>query len=54
MDSRSPVCALIWIGGYLFGRLWRRWPAYLVTTPIFLVALFVFFENFARLVPANV
>ena len=38
----------------LAGRFWRRWPAYLLGTPVFLVVLFVFFENFARLLPANV
>jgi sortase A len=48
------VCALLWAGGYAFGRRWRRWPAYLVTAPFFLLALFVFFENFARFVPANI
>ena len=30
------------------------WIAYLVGAPIFLVVLFVFFENFARLLPANI
>ncbi|MEM8904086.1 MAG: class E sortase [Actinomycetota bacterium] len=59
-SSRVPVviwglvCALLWIGGWLLGRTWRRWPAYAVTTPFFLVALFVFYENVSRLLPANV
>ena len=35
-------------------RYWKRLPAYLLGAPVFLVALFVFFENFARLLPANV
>ena len=35
-------------------KYWKRLPAYLVGSPIFLVTLFVFFENFARLLPANV
>jgi sortase A len=48
------VCVLIWAAGFAFGRKWRRWPAYLVTAPFFLLALFVFFENFARFVPANI
>jgi sortase A len=48
------VCAAIWIGAYWIGRKWRRWPAYLVATPFFLLALFIFFENFARFVPANI
>jgi len=38
----------------LLGRLWRRWPVYLLGTPVFLFVLFVFFENISRLLPANV
>ena len=41
---------LVW----LWSRYWRKWPAYILGTPVFLVVLFVFFENFARLLPANV
>jgi sortase A len=48
------IAALIWLGGWLFGRAWRRWPAYLLTAPVFLVVLFLFYENVARLLPANV
>jgi hypothetical protein len=36
------------------GRLWRKWPSYLIASPVFLVVLFVFFENVSRLLPANV
>ena len=43
----------VWLLTWLVGRKWKRWPAYLVGTPIFLVVLFVFFENFSRLLPAN-
>ena len=39
--------------GLLLGKLWRKWPAYLVGLPVFLVVLFFFFENFSRLLPAN-
>ncbi len=59
-SSRVPVvvwgliCALLWTGGWLLGRTWRRWPAYAVTAPFFLVSLFVFYENISRLLPANV
>ena len=35
-------------------RYWKRLPSYLLGAPVFLVALFTFFENFARLLPANV
>ncbi|MGH9185548.1 MAG: class E sortase [Acidimicrobiales bacterium] len=47
------ICALIWLAAWLIGRKWRRWPAYLIGLPIFVVALFIFFENFSRLLPAN-
>lgn len=59
-ESRAPavawgiVCALVWFAGYALGRGWRRWPAYAATAPVFLLALFVFFQNFARFVPANI
>lgn len=45
----------VWLGAWAIGR-WsgRRWTAYLIGTPIFLVVLFMFFQNFARLLPANV
>jgi sortase A len=49
------IAACIWLAAWAVGR-WtgRRWTAYLVGAPVFFVALFVFFENFARLLPANV
>jgi sortase A len=47
------VCAAIWLATYLASRRWRKAIAYAVGTPIFLVFLFFFFENFARLLPAN-
>ncbi len=49
------LAASIWLAAWAVGR-WsgRRWTAYIVGTPIFLVALFLFFENVARLLPANV
>jgi sortase A len=58
--SRTPavlwgaVAAAIWAGGWVFGRVWRRWPAYALTAVPFLIVLFVFYENVARLLPANV
>ena len=49
------LCAAIWLATWWLSRLWDRWwMAYLVGTPIFLGALFVFFENFARLLPSNI
>ncbi len=47
------ACALIWVAAWLLGQLWRKWPAYLVCLPLFLVVLFFFFEEFSRLLPAN-
>jgi sortase A len=48
------LAALVLVGTWLLGRVWKRWPAYLVGAPVFLVVLFFFFENFSRLLPANV
>jgi sortase A len=47
------ACALIWVAAWLLGKLWRKWPAYAVALPVFLVVLFFFFEDFSRLLPAN-
>jgi sortase A len=47
------ACALIWVAAWLLGKLWRKWPAYVVGLPVFVVVLFFFFENFSRLLPAN-
>ena len=47
-------CLLVAIAAWIVGQLWRKWPSYLLATPLFLILLFVFFENFARLLPANI
>ena len=47
------ACACIWLAAWLLGKLWQRWPAYLLCLPLFLLMLFFFFENFSRLLPAN-
>ena len=47
------LCGAIWLFAWALGRLWRRWPAYLVGLPFFLVGLFFFFEEFSRLLPSN-
>jgi sortase A len=51
----AAVCAAIAVAVWLLARLWRRMRGlvYGVGTAVFLVALFVFFENFSRLLPAN-
>ena len=49
------LAALVWAVTWLVARSWqRRWLAYLLGAPVFFVILFVFFENVARLLPANV
>jgi sortase A len=61
-DSTARTPALLWglltalvgLGIWQLGRRWRFWPAWLVGTPVFLLVLFVFFENFSRLLPGNV
>ncbi len=47
------ACALVWFLAWAVGRKWRKWPSYAIALPFFLVLLFVFFENFSRLLPAN-
>jgi sortase A len=61
-DSSALAPAILWgvvaaaVAGitYGLGRAWRRWPAYLLGVPAFLVVLFVCFEYVGRLLPANV
>ncbi|MEO7429594.1 MAG: class E sortase [Acidimicrobiales bacterium] len=47
------LCAAIWLLAWALGRKWRKWPAYAIGLPFFLVALFYFFEEFSRLLPSN-
>jgi sortase A len=47
------LCGAIWLLAWLLGRLWRKWPCYLLGFPFFMVALFFFFEEFSRLLPSN-
>lgn len=49
------VAATVWLTAWGIGR-WsgRRWTTYALSVPVFLVALFMFYENVARLLPANV
>jgi sortase A len=47
------LAALVWLATRTASKRWRKWPAYFAGTPVFLVVLFVFFENFSRLLPAN-
>jgi sortase A len=49
------VCGLIWLSAWAVGKVRRplKWPAYGVGVLPFAVTLFYFFEEFARLLPAN-
>ncbi|MBW3626750.1 MAG: class E sortase [Actinobacteria bacterium] len=47
--AAGAVALLVW----LVGRRWRRWPAYLLGAPAFLVVLAMFFESLSRLLPAS-
>ncbi|MGQ0744121.1 MAG: class E sortase [Acidimicrobiales bacterium] len=49
------LAALVWMATWLVARSWRRpWLAYALGAPVFFVVLFVFFENVALLLPANI
>jgi sortase A len=48
------LAAVVFFGTWYIGHRWRRWPSYLIGTPVFLFVLFFFFENVARLLPANI
>jgi sortase A len=48
------AAGLAWLATWALSRLWRRWPSYAIGAPVFLVLLFLFFENFSRLLPANI
>jgi len=49
----AAITAAVGVAIWALSRRINRWLAYLVGAPVFLVALFVFFENFSRLLPAN-
>ncbi|HUP85329.1 MAG TPA: class E sortase [Acidimicrobiales bacterium] len=48
------LAAFVWLVTWLLSKRWGRLTAYAMGVPVFVVVLFVFFENFARLLPANV
>ena len=47
------AAAAVALFAWAAGRVWRKWPAYLIATPGFLVLLFFFFHEASRFVPAN-
>lgn len=64
--ARTPIalwgllCAAIWLAAWVLARfvLGRRarlirWSPYVLGAPLFLIALFVFFEHFVKLLPSN-
>jgi sortase A len=61
-DSSAAVPTVLWgaiaaaiaIGAMVGARRWRRWASYAIALVPFLVALFVFFEQLARLLPPTV
>lgn len=57
--SKTPVAVwaaitfLVGLAIALLARLFNRWVVYGLGSPVFLIVLFIFFENFSRLLPAN-
>jgi sortase A len=50
------AAAFVWFVAWWFARNrrpLRKWLTYGAFAPVFFVALFIFFENFSRLLPAN-
>ena len=47
------AAAMIWLAAWFVGRAWRKWPSYFLAFPLFMVTLFIFFENFYALLPAG-
>lgn len=48
------IAAVIFVLILVIAKRWRKWPTYIIGAPIFLIALFFFFENFSRLLPSNI
>ena len=48
----AALALMVWFATWYGARRWHRLPAYVVGTPVFLVVLFVAYENIARLLPA--
>ena len=47
------LAAAIWLITWLLSKRWGRVPAYAMGAPVFFAVLFIFFENFARVLPGN-
>jgi len=49
------LALIVWLATWLVARSWSRpWIAYAMGAPVFFIVLFVFFENVALLLPANI
>jgi sortase A len=48
------LTAVIGVLVWLASKRWRRLWAYVLGAPVFFIALYVFFENVSRLLPANI
>jgi sortase A len=48
------LTALIGLVIWLVSRRWKRLWSYVIGAPVFFIALYVFFENVSRLLPANI
>ncbi len=57
-EERTPtiiwgfITSFIVIAGLIAARMWRRWPAYILTAPFFFGSLFVCFTHLDKLLPA--
>ena len=47
------ACTAVALAAWWVGRRWRRWPSYLLATPVFLVLLYLCFGQLTRLLPPN-
>lgn len=48
------ACAGVWIGAWTLGKAWKKWPAYFIGAPVFLLLLFFYFEGVASNLPPGV
>jgi sortase A len=48
----SLAALAVWLVAYLVGRKWKKWPAYLIATPFFLILLWFAFDFINRTLPA--
>lgn len=48
----SAAALLVWLAAYLMGRRWKKWPAYFIGLPFFLVLLWFAFDYINRSLPA--